>query len=49
MDFSKFDLLPDINDIPDNHPNLPYPLFQIVAGKQGSGKTFNVIKQLLNR
>ena len=47
MDFSFLDTLPNASDIPDNHPNLPYPMFEIIVGKIGSGKTHLAFSQLL--
>ena len=47
MDFSFLNTLPNANDVPDNHPNLPYPMFEIITGKNGSGKTHLAFSQVL--
>ena len=47
MDFSFLSALPNTNDVPDNHPNLPYPMFEIITGKIGSGKTHLAFSQVL--
>ena len=39
--------LPTYDDASKNHKNLPYPMFQIVSGKSGGGKTHLVLKELL--
>ena len=47
MDFSFLNDLPNANDVPDNHPNLPYLMFEIITGKIGSGKTHLAFSQVL--
>ena len=47
MDFSFLNQLPYESDKPVNHPNLPYPMFEIIVGKIGSGKTHLAFSQLL--
>ena len=47
MDFSFLNDLPNANDVPDSHPNLPYPMFEIITGKIGSGKTHLTSSQVL--
>ena len=47
MDFSFLNALPNANDVPDNHPNLPYPMFEIITGKIGSGKMHLAFSQVL--
>ena len=47
MDFSYLDALENADDKPKNHSNLPYPMFEIIVGKIGSGKTHLAFSQLL--
>ena len=47
MDFSFLNDLPNASDKPENHPNLPYPMFELIVGKIGSGKTHLAFSQML--
>ena len=47
ININSFNDLPDIDNKPKNHPNLPREMFQVVSGVKGAGKTFLVMTEIL--